>query len=774
MDLKDHQAQLQQLIALRNEKDFNGLVERILSDETNSDKFLIKMELARLTKPCQRLIDLRHRVPEECQKFSHENLDHYLPPQCIRVLCTNIALYGCYSVGAFEAVYNAIGEQKQKVILQEPKAPDITYLAELVQFSHQRSRSSARMYFVSDISIVLQGETYLAQTCDISTDGLKIKLNEGLNFKQHEMISVTFLGLKSDYANAILSEKINYQFIKKETQQHKFYLYLNYADEQSDFVRFLDDFITENKSKYKMDVHYDYQLVKEKVLKQSYTQHMSILPIYLNSASASPFLFSLNNQNNQEILDKWQCADNNQLPLLFNELRLAKLLTFAKKNATTTLYSFTHQTGGKNYLLSATDEELNELGLKKIFIDYGRNKDNWSVFHLSLRPYEYANKDEKYVVLDPETTQEKYKVSHIATLQMITEHCALAAPQKIDISILSKLNHFVHRKNNNKEEILLTLDEKSKRTERRYFYKDNIQLYFKDKLYSALTVNVSMSGLKLRLEEEHNFNVGDNVYIQLPQSSHPLKKKKAQNLYYKIIKITAPKTLHLVRYKMNKESIPSLLHTLQKNNMRLTQIPNSQQKEIMHLVEQSFISPLFFLSKASGKAKIQFSCVETMAGSLYPLFEVSNDNVNYASIIQGELHNALINQPFDDNETEKEAFIYINQTLNKDAQYTYESYLEEDFSSLQDKLSVIYPAHKNTTFYAVHYQLVFLDPIRLIEIEKQSHNIEAFSLHLKQQLENELLNICALIEITDRTQQTLQNYPKLSRNVAKTKISAAL
>ncbi|WP_094752046.1 hypothetical protein [Psychromonas sp. CD1] len=195
----------------------------------------------------------------------------------------------------------------------------------------------------------------------------------------------------------------------------------------------------------------------------------------------------------------------------------------------------------------------------------------------------------------------------------------------------------------------------------------------------------------------------------------------------------------------------------------MTEIPDSQQKEIIRLVEKSFICPLFFLRKEISKLKIQFASIDTIAASLSPLFEVSEANsekVSYAALIQGELYQKLINQPFHSNRSDKEAFIYINQSIDKDSKYTYKSFLEEDFININDKLSIIYPVEKNTRFYAIHYRLLFVDRINLSEIEKQSRTINTLPLHLRRKLEDELLDICAVIEITDLTQQTLLNYIK--------------
>ncbi|WP_413699192.1 hypothetical protein ACLKMH_16975 [Psychromonas sp. KJ10-10] len=112
MDLKDYKLQIKELIPLRHSPDFNELLNKILFGENNSDKFIIKMEINRLAKPCVRIIDIRDKVTEPCVQFQQDSLTHYLTKETIKVLQKNIKLYGLYTVGAFEAVHEFIANKK--------------------------------------------------------------------------------------------------------------------------------------------------------------------------------------------------------------------------------------------------------------------------------------------------------------------------------------------------------------------------------------------------------------------------------------------------------------------------------------------------------------------------------------------------------------------------------------------------------------------------------------------------------------------------------------
>ena len=78
MNLKDYQSQIQTLIPFQDSADFNSMLDKVFFGESNSDKFLIKMEISRITKPCTRIIDLREKVIEKTKQYTYFSLKHYL------------------------------------------------------------------------------------------------------------------------------------------------------------------------------------------------------------------------------------------------------------------------------------------------------------------------------------------------------------------------------------------------------------------------------------------------------------------------------------------------------------------------------------------------------------------------------------------------------------------------------------------------------------------------------------------------------------------------
>ena len=68
MSLDNHSALIEQLKPMLMEPDFQELFESFTADESNSTRFLLKMELNRISAPCTRIIDLRDKTELPCEE----------------------------------------------------------------------------------------------------------------------------------------------------------------------------------------------------------------------------------------------------------------------------------------------------------------------------------------------------------------------------------------------------------------------------------------------------------------------------------------------------------------------------------------------------------------------------------------------------------------------------------------------------------------------------------------------------------------------------------
>jgi len=778
MDLKAYQTQIIELIPLRDEPDFNDLLNKILFGESASDKFLIKMELSRLAKPCLRIIDIRHKVTDQCKLIELGNLKHYLTPSTAKILEYNIKLYGLYTVGAFEAVHEYITTEKNRKalknrlpIVNEPSEEQ----CELIVLSQKNERAAPRMFFVCDITITLDnGKVITAQTSNVSISGVKVKLKKTIYFQSKTSMAINFLGLSLEFNDEILKKQIFYQLVKQESDiDGSNYLYLNYADDKKEFLLFIREFIRLNQYKYKLDVHYYCQLAKINALKQIYLAQMNILPICLDINASSPFIFALKNKINEQLLDSWHSEGINHLNLLFSKSRVTKLISSFQDIDSTSIYTFTHIVNDKQYFLSASEEELAEQGLKQIFIKYGQDKKNWCVYHLSLSPYQYKpSRSHNVAEAAPAIF---HTITHMATLQCLSNAYPFDIECKLDNDQVKKLNQFVHR-NEESEDItpLFTLFSEELRKEERYSYSSNISVSDAKTAYTGRVIDFSCSGLKIKLDKITGFTTSTKLTVNLVDLQKISKKFSLSDLKYKIVRPSSKDIFHLqVSDKPTLDICEQFFSTLVKNNAKhftCTPLKEKKQPLVKHLIdvaEESFINAVFFISKIGAHFKITNAAIETEEHPLHSLFSIFSHNkneLNCSPLVNNKLYERLINQPLkkaDKGDFIIEAIIYISVITDSRQQSTVSSFIDADFTSEQAKIKFIKESQVTGRFYALNYCLRKLPRIDMDCIKSEVKAISRFAIHLVKKLEEELADIEAMIEITDRTEYVISTVEQI-------------
>tara|TARA_R110001583_G_scaffold1612_1_gene12685 strand:- start:42253 stop:44577 length:2325 start_codon:yes stop_codon:yes gene_type:complete len=769
MDIKAYKPQIKELIPLRKSPDFNDLLNKILFGEKNSDKFIIKMEINRLATPCARILDIRDKVTEPCIQFQQEALIHYLTKETIKVLQENINLYGLYTVGAFEAVHEFITNKKNIQNIQQNKIkPKVIKeeQCELLPLSQKNKRGAPRMFFVSDTKITLEnGKTFKAQTSNLSISGLKLKLSNEVRINNDIKLLITFTGLGQEYTNNVLKKPVAYRLLGQEDAgENSNYFYLSYIDNKDTFINFIGDFIKINQHKYKIDVHYYYQIAKTIALKNSYLAQMNTLPIYLDINTDNSFLFTLKNQVNQALLDEWHCDEINQLPDLFKQSRLMKLI---KGKNITTIYTCYNTIKGKKYFLSASEEELNEQALKQTFINYGRNKNTLRVYHLSIAPYQYKSLNNLDIT---EVVPDIFKrVTHSATLQSINVSLPFSDNTVTDKQKVNQLIPFIHRSENQNDAIpSFTLMSEEQRKEERYLYQSKLSVTVNEHSYDGAIVDFSYSGLKIKLDQLISIPVLSIIKINLTELQKISQKFSLSDLKYKVVRVGANNVLHLqVCSTKTLDICTNFFSILVKNNAKhFTCHPLKEKKQpvakhLIEIAEESFVNSVFFISKVAARHKIMFSAIDLPLHPLHKLFSLNSDNnqeLNYYPIANNHLYERLVTLPFKESENtslQKEAFIYIRASKDNKKQWEINSFLDEDFDSESAKIKFVKESYLADSFYALHYRLTSLAKINLDTNQNETRAISRFAIHLTKKLEEELAAVEAIIEVTDRTEHII-------------------
>ena len=770
MDLKDYQSQIKELILAKNDPYFNDLFNNILANESTSDKFLIKMELSRLSKPCQRVIDLRGKVQQECQPFTYDNTLHYLDEDTKTIFEKSIKLYDKYTIGAFEEVINHHLKMKKEQQNKKTSLSKDNYQnkqCELISLSETNKRAAPRMFFVSDIEIEFaDGRTQSAQTTNISISGLKIKLKDIFEINNNEIIRVSFPGLKKEFtANKTLSAT-KYQIVGQDIIDDMQYIYLNYIDNDPKLIAFIQEFIRANQYKYKIDVYYYYELAKNKLLTNYYLANAPKLAVALDCKSSSPFLFALENNQNKEMISYWVSSNENNLHCVFNESRLLNLLDTPNTKIKTIIYSFTYHNNGICYYLSATEEELLEKKMKTLFIRYGANKKSWRIYHLSLTEYHHKNGNINSSL--PQQSKDRLNsITHLATLEDITQSPQLS--DDINKQDLNELNQFVHHNANNDLGIY-QLFPVEQRQETRYLYKSNILVGFNGNNYPAQILSLSLSGLMIKLEAPLTIAAQSTLIINLIDLQKVSQKFSLSNLRYDLVHYSSESTLHLQVADKETEKIAKRFFSLliKHNPTHFQKVPTRNGQltfadELKKIESESHFSCALFVEKEKHLFNIKCAAIDDQNKPLKTLFTLLSNNaneINITPIINNQLYRRLISQPLHSPGKKgklKEALIYVKTSQDRNKKWKIKSYIDEDFKNVKERNSFIEYTKANTQFsgaqfYILHYRLTSLDRPDFSIIQQEMDAISRFAMHLSKKLQEELQAMSGLIEITDCTE----------------------
>jgi hypothetical protein len=776
MDFKDYQSQLQTLIPYHNDPDFNDIIDKIFFGESSSDKFLIKMELKRLIAPCSRIIDLRDKVTEATEQYTHLGITHYLTKSANVQLENAVKLYNGYSVGAYELVIDHVQKMKQAQLEQKAEAKSLKKDANIttnIPLNNHRQQNATRMFFVSKIKVIVDETTELdAVTSNISASGLKIKLAEKNNYINCQIIHICFTDLSDEYKDkAITGRHIAYKIVKQEEDKTGFNLYLSLKNEDPDFINFMKKFISSNQHKHKLDMLYYFMIAREKALKNTTLMAMDTLPIYLNENHDDPVLFMLRNDINKEIINDWRINDFNQIPTLLSKSELNKLLPVHSTRLETTVYCFTIEKEGKSFLFFATETQLASTGLKHLFIDYGQRKSNWHCYHLTLENYTYQT-IQHYQLTDirPKIFND---ITHIATLTEIKTQEILCSNAHDDLDDPNLLNQFAQRKVSESFVPVYDLFPNELRKEERYHYASAIKLHFNDKTYTGSICDFSNSGLKIKLTTPKLIPRRSLITVDFVDLQKLSDKFNLLAVQYKVISSSSNTTYHL--QIASKESYITMHQffslLVKKNPTHFKVIPLKSYKQpvtsrLHEVVEPALHAAFFYVSIQNNKPSISFSSIAKSSTALKQLFsfncenEEENNHIIFSNknLLERILIAPLKEKSLTDTVLDFECCIYVNARQDRNKKWTIESYLDEDFNSDKMKRQFIISSRSANQLHILHYRLSAITAPDLKAISSEIDTLSASAMHLTQRLEDELLNLKALVQVVDRTEQILKSF----------------
>jgi hypothetical protein len=269
-------------------------IQDLAATATVSNRFLIKMEIMKLSRNVQRVIDLRDVFKAGCKKFTYQGISHFLDDKSKNEFENEINKYGGnYTLGVYEHIMQKAKARYQAdphALLTPTKKTETVYLTQFFQ------RKDERLYFIKKVSVFYNSPEKMTQnvfnnfaieglTTNISSTGLSIKIAKEKVRRKDGLIHVWMHGIESEFK---FSDHVIITYDIKKTEEKNGYIYFNlyyhnkqFSKVKDEFIVFSERYLNAQKKRNNLPVENTINAVKVKATEQLIIARLSALPVFL-------------------------------------------------------------------------------------------------------------------------------------------------------------------------------------------------------------------------------------------------------------------------------------------------------------------------------------------------------------------------------------------------------------------------------------------------------------------------------------------------------------
>lgn len=804
-DLEQYQRIIEQLKPMIREPEFNQLLEQVAAHVPKPKRFLIKMELKRLARPCSRLIDLREQVEAECREYEHQGQIHYLDEQAIDIFEQQLRQFGNYTLGVYEAVmssehnlrvqYHKNRKAPQVKTTNEPAASNKDYQAELVRFGRFARRSEERMNYSMNVELFTeQRKSSQATTVDVSVSGVKLKISSEQLFKPGERLTLQFRSLEGEFS---LDKKngIAYQVVNVERNRQDQRISLKRLDDipAPAFDAFIERFIHGNKRRYKVNMDNTIEAIRNKSFEQYYTPNFSSLPVFIEHIDDKyQAKYALINNANRDPLHYWS-DEQGQLRLgyVFSHERICALLALPPERRATFVYCFNHVKDDNVYFYSASQQELaQDEGLRTLFLGYGARKASWRMYKLQLTEIE---PNQAYLPLSlPDSVNQNVKrqnqppaprlmarlkhLKQVALLTDITDVQSTERYQKLRIQRdkLAELRRFAHPRNRTPASIdIFRFKFSNQRRETRFQLRTQVLVRVHDQVFTANSEDISVRGLKIEVPGIFADEPGTKVSLSFPKLQKVTRKYQLSDLPYRVRSLSLDRNvLHLqaIHTESNTTAQRFFDELIRNNKSRLKAFSDEESIPGMgialrNIYARNNLNVGFFFKKEGIEFLPEAAATAQQKSRLVNLLshEAEPDHFNLGFLYKAHAHtpnfiaNNLRHLKASQRPLMAEMFIAF-QPEKSDYHNAIQCHFVDAFDSPQSRRKFIIKATEQGQFIALRLFLTRTGRPDIEALQAEINYVGVYAVHRSKQLEEQLWSIWGVGELVDVTDDAMQRY----------------
>lgn len=570
-------------------------------EESVSSRFLIRMEIGRLAKHCNRIIDLRDSQTD-WKTFEYNGIKHYINDTTAQDFNEIIKNYKGYTLGAYDLIINR-ARARQREAIANPNSvnvPDVNYTS----ITHFYQRKEQRLYFVSQIEVYLEDPrdvplsqqkkiAFTGSTTDISPLGMCIKLS-GVPIPQDtKSIYIRFIGFEKDFSfsSAVF---IVYDILSVMSKQTNFYYKIKMAAGQTEeivneFHEHLRKFIFTQLRRHRVPIENTQEAVLVKGYEQFVIGKLNSLPVFMQLEHGTWLPNSLYlTEYNEFILQR--LTDENHVSMLadfIHQESIQKALLSGQRFVHYYLFApVSSPDGFAKFMCMSLNDCMNDAEARSIAqLAYLKSKGNLMLYRLdgmTINPDKHCHIPSSL----PDSSGEVFQLinqspvdrarllaSGYQRMISISDESDLIAQfnlfvEPVDDNIAkNKIFQFIPKKLALRSELHIVKSElDDKRQEDRFLYKMPIIIYTAKKpkeKNNAMTVDISTKGLKIQTEKPLNLFTNDQVVIDFPH----LKNESGGHIHHQPYSVISAKNnlIHLsihgdIQRHEARKSLKKLIH----------------------------------------------------------------------------------------------------------------------------------------------------------------------------------------------------------------------
>lgn len=791
------------------EHKFNLATKHIIKTE----RFLLKMELKRLAQPCMRLIDLRGLVDGECKKYEYNERPHFLDELAIRVFEENIAAYGSYTFGVYEAVTNtennfrviyqrektkntsssttAQPEQNENNILEKTQYPAVRY-----QFGPYFNRIEERMNFAIPFEVTFdKTDKHTCTSSDISVHGCKFRITKPRDIKVGDLINIKFTGLEQEFKfpndNGYEYQVQNIQLIEKHQLigAQRVLPEINKAD---GFQTFLKGFIQGNKRRYKVNLDNTINALHSRIFEQYLLPKVSELPIFVevDEQQVTP-RYCLTCHNNRLTYEYWQTEhQKSTLHYLISKERLERLIKAKKLGKTLWVYSFVHESKGQKVFYTADHNQLSDdLTFKKQFLGFCASKSTFAITQLSIIDVNINKVNSPITLSDTIEVKDAYlnEPASKDIVQLVNKHRYIVVATDITTpSIVEEYQHlpyknistdkirlFGHKRSLNSEPVEpIGINYNNHRKEARFYYKTPVIVKAEKVTWTGKTCDFSVSGLKLELDKSAVLMKGDIVYLSFPELQKITSTFDLKKLPYEVVRANKDKTIFNLRVRVEKyqhmgRSFFKLLIEKNKNKLKADEygmMTPELARALRNVYSQSMLPPSLIAQLSGSRYKYEVLTANVDSSLLSVMNQLSERTGEYN--LYPLLHNLSVTDTINS---------HLKRLNNDDAPISEVLYIAYDhkvegidkavvcksnneLKTTELKAFFIKLALKKGQFFCIKLNISRSSKAETKHLSPELSYVGSYAIHRGKQLEQEIESVTGVIQFFDITEEAMLRY----------------